>query len=263
MELLSVPSLAPKVSEYRCTPWTVSVTEHHILKSLGPERETFECEARLPGLPEMIFDKNSVSIMYSGNPATADPTHYLLFNALDALKMVDCTKIAVEVPIAKAWQNARANTDEKLDHPKPYDWTFTTPYNGSFRGPWLVDNYSEGLDMTLLRRRDPILFYAETTLFEDELGDNGISILNIRLRVMETGFFLLQRFFLRVDRGLVRTFDTRIQWRKGDNYLIRNIRRAESSSWSPIMSGISMAEADAVCDQVLEDFSEKLTPSCL
>ncbi|CAH8590359.1 unnamed protein product [Dicrocoelium dendriticum] len=212
----SLPFSTPKVSEYLCTPWIVSITEHHILKSSGSERETFECALPLPGLPEMIFDKNSVSIMYNGNSTATESRPYLSFTALDALKMVDCTKITVEVPFAKEWQKARENTDEQLDQPKPYDWTFTTPYNGSLRGPWSVDNYAEGLDMSLLRRRDPILFYAETTLFEDELGDNGISMLNIKLRVMETGFFLLQRFFLRVDGGLVRTFDTRIQWRKGD-----------------------------------------------
>lgn len=83
-------------------------------------------------------------------------------------------------------------------------------------GQWDVSPYPQGLDMEFAKRRDPILFYTDTILYEDELGDNGISILNLKFRAMDSGFFLLQRYFLRVDHGLIRINDTRIQWRRGD-----------------------------------------------
>lgn len=86
----------------------------------------------------------------------------------------------------------------------------------SISGPWNIVPDENGLDMALLQRREPILFYADTTLYEDELGDNGVSMLNVKFRAMNSGFFLLQRFFLRVDSGLVRCFDTRLQWRAHD-----------------------------------------------
>lgn len=68
--------------------------------------------------------------------------------------------------------------------------------------------------------RTPILLFGDINLFEDELGDNGASILNVKIRVMQTGFFVLQRFFLRVDGSLLRVWDTRLQWRHGEEWVL-------------------------------------------
>lgn len=57
---------------------------------------------------------------------------------------------------------------------------------------------------------EPILFYDDIVLYEDELADNGSSIVNVKVRVMPSGFLVLQRFFLRVDDVLFRVFDTRL-----------------------------------------------------
>ncbi|CAL8077668.1 unnamed protein product [Calicophoron daubneyi] len=215
VETVTVNSSAPKYSEYTSDNWLLSIKESHILRSGGQERKDFEDKLDLPSLPEMIFDVNEVRVVYTSENMTESST--ICFNALDALKLVDCTKIPMELPFAKDWKESRSDLEgEVVDKPKPYDWTFTTSFTGTLSGPWTVSDSTGGLDMELLRRRDPILFYADTTLYEDELGDNGISMLNVKVRAMKTGFFLLQRFFLRVDGGLVRTYDTRIQWRKGD-----------------------------------------------
>ncbi|KAF8571426.1 hypothetical protein P879_03641 [Paragonimus westermani] len=248
----------PKVSKYSMDDWHVSVTEHHILKSRGIERESFERQLRLPSVPEMIFDKNCVSITFQNTQQPASGIH---FTALDALKLVDAEHITLEVPVANSWRQARIGAEEQVDHPKPYDWTFTTSYTGTLTGTWSVQPHKEGLDLSLLQRRDPILFYAETMLFEDELGDNGVAMLSVKFRAMATGFFLLQRFFLRVDGGLVRVYDTRLQWRKSDDYLIRDIRQMESSSWQPSMVGVCLMEADRVCDKLLQHHCEKLVPT--
>ncbi|OON18190.1 TIP41-like family protein [Opisthorchis viverrini] len=285
----------------------------------------------------MIFDKNRLCVDYK---AGSGPRCAIEFTALDALQLVDAEQISVQVPIARAWREARASAEEQLDHPKPYDWTFTTLYTGTLLGEWTIEPYEPGLDLALLQRRDPILFYAETTLYEDELGDNGVAMLHLKLRAMNTGFFLLQRFFLRVDGGLVRVYDTRLQRRKGDNvhnvdakksaapnhlgpqkpllipnlprnlqqletvldkyacpsealehvtvamvsfnrftknllsdkkalsvdgktkhYLIREVKRSQSSSWERAMTGVTLMAADAFCDQILEKRTEKLTPA--
>ncbi|KAF4619563.1 hypothetical protein D9613_004986 [Agrocybe pediades] len=111
---------------------------------------------------------------------------------------------------------------------KPYDWTYTTTYPGhesvepkdpsqtvpgSFGFTWKPadpENTSNIIPLAELSRPDPILFYAEIPLFEDELHDNGSSSLLVRIRVMPKSFFILARFTLRVDNVLFRTYDTRI-----------------------------------------------------
>jgi len=72
------------------------------------------------------------------------------------------------------------------------------------------ENPSHRIPIEELSRPDPILFYSEIPLFEDELHDNGTTSLLTRVRVMPTSFFILSRFFLRVDGVLFRIFDTRI-----------------------------------------------------
>jgi len=72
------------------------------------------------------------------------------------------------------------------------------------------ENPQHVIPIAELTRQDPILFYAEVPLYEDELHDNGMSQIIIRVRVMPTSFFLLARYTLRVDNVLFRTYDTRI-----------------------------------------------------
>src|ERR1700720_4631937 len=85
---------------------------------------------------------------------------------------------------------------------KPYDWTYTTTYAGypfshiekgtpmhchrpsESTISWIPadrDNPSHSIPMAELTRPDPILFYAEIPLFEDELHDNGSSNLLVRI----------------------------------------------------------------------------------
>ena len=64
--------------------------------------------------------------------------------------------------------------------------------------------------MDKLRRPDPILFFDEVDLYEDELGDNGMSLLSIKVRVMPARLLLLSRFFLRLDDVIFRIRDTRV-----------------------------------------------------
>ena len=62
----------------------------------------------------------------------------------------------------------------------------------------------------LLTLPDPILFFLTLDLYEDELADNGLALLHIKLRVMPARLLLLQRFFMRLDDVLFRVRDTRL-----------------------------------------------------
>lgn len=103
---------------------------------------------------------------------------------------------------------------------KLYDWTYTTTYSGhqitepaspsgsvlstdeDYEPPpppifpdtvaWTTanpTNPTHTIPMAELTRPDPILFYAEIPLFEDELHDNGSSALLVRI-VRSYVFFL-------------------------------------------------------------------------
>lgn len=85
---------------------------------------------------------------------------------------------------------------------------------------WIQDvDGSYPIPLDKLKSNNPIKFYDDMILYEDELGDNGISMLNIKIRVMSNCLLLLQRLFIRVDEVLVRIIDTRF-YVDFDDYLI-------------------------------------------
>jgi type 2A phosphatase activator TIP41 len=170
-------------------------------------------------LPEMTFGNNCLLLKH-----TKTGWEYR-FDAESALKGVRMGEARpgepdVKVGYSKAWMDSRADIPiESQFKPvvtKPYDWTYTTTYAGHTTSgqsdfvPASATDPSQQIPISQLTRPDPILYYSEVLLFEDELHDNGCSTLNIRVRVMPTCFFLLARFTLRVDNVLFRTFDTRI-----------------------------------------------------
>lgn len=44
-----------------------------------------------------------------------------------------------------------------------------------------MEETDERIDLEKLKRKDKILFYVDLTLFEDELHDNGIASLNVKM----------------------------------------------------------------------------------
>lgn len=145
---------------------------------------------------------------------------------------------------------------------KPYDWTYTTLHPGSFSytsssqastssapGFQEAPPSHSGIPLHLLARQDiPILFFDEVPLFEDELGDNGIAELVVRVvrtsslrrlftnlpnlipqRVNATSVFVLSRFFLRVDHVLFRIFDVRLYHAFGSTEIIRETKGRQAS----------------------------------
>lgn len=188
--------------------WTISVENHPI--SNAAQLDQLHGALGIP-LPEMTYGANKVKLSHRESGWKYE------FNTLDALKLVKNGPLeegdgAVQVAHAKAWLKSRSvlvqiiilvltldgrRTDPDSQTPmpetvatKPYDWTYTMTYEGnrsqddtsgiSFqRGD--PTNTSHVIPMDELQRRDPIVFYAQTLLFEDELHDNGSSFLMIRI----------------------------------------------------------------------------------
>lgn len=68
---------------------------------------------------------------------------------------------------------------------------------------------TEQIDRNMLMQREPILYYDEVRLYESELDDNGTCQLTAKVRVMAKCWLVLLRFYLRVDRTLVRLREVR------------------------------------------------------
>lgn len=76
--------------------------------------------------------------------------------------------------------SSQNHTDVK-DVVKPYDWTYTTDYRGTSNQEFEIYSGESLIDLERLKRQDPILFYDDNILYEDELADNGTAMLTIRL----------------------------------------------------------------------------------
>ena len=94
---------------------------------------------------------------------------------------------------------------------KPFDWSYSTDYKGTLSpNAQPFEQTTEQIPIELLKRPDPILFFDEVVLYEDELADNGIAMLSCKIRVMPERLLLLTRFFMRLDNVLIRLRDTRV-----------------------------------------------------
>lgn len=203
-------------------PWKVTAAKTHIMKSKDIERLAEELS--MPSLPEMLFGDNVLRIQHSDG-------YGIEFNAIDALKRVNNMQDSVKVACAQEWQESRADSEHSKEVMKHYDWTYTTDYRGTFIGDDLqlrVSETEERIDMEKLKAREQIMFFDDVLLFEDELHDHGVSMISVKIRVMPTSFFLLLRFFLRVDGVLIRINDTRLYHEAGQNYMLREFSTRES-----------------------------------
>jgi len=201
--------------------WVITARTNPI--SNAGELESLQASVGGIPLPEMTFGNNNLELEHK-----ASGWKYA-FDTEMALKGVKNGELiegdgGVKVGYADAWLKSRTGPSPQLPMPetvptKLYDWTYTTVYPGHEipRSPESIvwqsadtNNPSHTIPMAELTRQDPILFYAEIPLYEDELHDNGSSHLLVRIRVMPTCLFILSRFTLRVDNVLFRTHDTRI-----------------------------------------------------
>jgi len=230
----------PQVQTFDFGPWTLNVSKSHILESqcrtpgacgAVAEADTeglcafcrYSRVLSLPGLPEMCFPDNSLRIQHTAG-------YGLEFNALEALKTVNDHEDLLKVACASEWKNSRDNLPEINSVSKPFDWTFTTDYRGTLLGHHkLAPQPTEArIDMEKLKQKEKIMFYEDVLLFEDELADHGCAICSVKVRVMPRSFFILLRFYLRVDGVLVRVNDTRLYHEADQQFLLREYTSRQS-----------------------------------
>lgn len=220
--------------------WSIYTSKKPILNSAELD---YYAEHRFDfPLPEMIFGNSYVRIVNDKTGGTIE------INPIDALATLD-SDCQYKVSYHQEWLSSRrlkqsnlleksekalkensnkdiAKLTEPLEEMKPYDWTYTPNYKGTVKG-FVFSPSSDPIPLTKLQRRDPILFYDESVLFEDELGDNGISLFFTKIRVMRTCLLLLCRFFLRIDDVIFKIRDSRIYIDLELNVVMREYKEQE------------------------------------
>ncbi|KAH6611927.1 TIP41-like family-domain-containing protein [Boeremia exigua] len=200
-----VDTVAPGVAATSITKAGFRITTRKlpILKA-GP----IDAMTRALGItpPEMIFGDNLARIEHPASGWAIE------FNAFDALDRVDKTGAHMfQVAYSQAWQQNRQKQFEDIKEVvKPFDWSYSTDYRGSVPDAPAMQPTTTPIPLALLRRPDPIEFFDEVVLYEDELADNGIAMLSCKIRVMPARLLLLVRFFMRLDDVVFRIRDTRV-----------------------------------------------------
>ncbi|CAI5721839.1 unnamed protein product [Peronospora destructor] len=195
--------------------------------------------------PEMVFGKNQLILFHEPSGVCYN------FLAVEALKGTHFPP-----PVSDQAQNIVANQQLKVANAKhntnkeevkeldiTYDWTYTTDYKGSLQrltkaeglpimftkrkeeptiGPTI-----ERIDYEKLKEREPILWFDDVALYEDELHDHGTSAMSVKVRVMSSGFFVLSRYWMRLDHVVVRLHETRTHHLFGTDHFIREYTRKE------------------------------------
>jgi len=207
----------PSVESFQFGPWSISTTKSHIVTSR--DSDSLASELELPHLPDMLFSKNMVELRHEKGAT-------MQFLPMEALKLVNAHEDLVHVAASADWLAARQDSPHlnKIRH--PYDWTFTTEYKGTLTD-FTCEPTESKINYEKLKIQEKILFFDEVVLFEDELDDNGCTKLSVKLRVMPSGFFVLLRFYLRVDATLIRVYDTRIYHEVENDYVLREYSERE------------------------------------
>ncbi|KAF5444330.1 hypothetical protein F2P56_036816 [Juglans regia] len=179
--------------------WEIESRKRSILNS--SDHQLWEQKLQTSHLPEMVFGESSLVLKHV---KSGIKIHFNAFDALNGWKQEALPP--VEVPAAAKWKfRSKPLQQVILD----YDYTFTTPYCGSETIEIDTDygisqrtcnlhweDCEEKIDVVSLTSKEPILFYDEVVLYEDELADNGVSLLTVKV--------------LRVDGALMRLRDTRM-----------------------------------------------------
>ena len=176
-------------------------------------------------LPEMVFDKAIVKIVLPDNVSiewTATGALQEWAKAHQAIP-VGATDSHNGVSVLKALDAQLWSTKKEATTEFHYDWSFSTPYLQTGGTNWIPLKSSGMNQGLLLDTSQPILYFDENQLYEDDMHDNGVVSFRIKTRVMPTCVFILSRLWLRVDGVVLRVKETRIMVEFGSLAVHRDV----------------------------------------
>jgi type 2A phosphatase activator TIP41 len=248
---MTIATLAPQTDEFQRNGWLFQSTHGPI--SSSRELDIIQRELGAPQLPTMVFGGNAVRLQHVSTGWSLE------FNCRDALNAVDFTAAAtaatgtnsLQVAMAQHWQQSRPPLQLTSNY-RPFDWTFTprgyagSTFNGgncehskasSSPSSSSIAKASHQIDYERLRdRTKPILWFAENILYEDELADNGLAQLCVRVRVMPDCWLVLMRFYLRVEGVLCRSLETRVYHTFGADWVAVESSHRECADWQQLIT---------------------------
>ena len=175
-------------------------------------------------LPEVCFSQAAVQVVIigsGGGAATAADIITLEWTAHAALEA--WSRAHAALPMGSALESPQGvsvlkTVDAALWSNKTiqntdfhFDWTYSTPF--SVKGGTCCWNAhpKSGMNISLLQdTTQPILYFDEIELYEDDLHDNGVVNLRVKVRLMPTCLYVLSRCWLRVDGSLLKCRETRV-----------------------------------------------------
>lgn len=222
--------------------WVIGSNKTHITP-IDTVDEIGEAAKLTP--PEMVFGKNQLVLYHEPSGVCYN------FLAVEALKgahfpppVSDQAQDIVanqQLKVSIAKHNTNKEDVKELDI--TYDWTYSTDYKGSLQrltksesSPVTftqseedakVEATSERINYEKLKEREPILWFEDVGLYEDELHDHGSSAMSVKVRVMPSGFYVLSRYWMRLDHVVVRLHETRIHHLFGTDHFLREYTRKE------------------------------------
>mmetsp|Transcript_31104 Transcript_31104/g.75864 ORF Transcript_31104/g.75864 Transcript_31104/m.75864 type:complete len:263 (-) Transcript_31104:11-799(-) len=207
--------------------WQFNVIQTHI--SGSKDLQKISEKTKIKVLPEMVFGGNE--LLVSNKQGLK-----MKFSTVEAL--CKCPSAStVKVKMADKWSTKMEKMGLK-DCGLNFDWTYSTEYTGCVEkdedkneksDKSFIQESNEEIDMKMLMRQERILWFKDILLYEDELADNGLSKLDIKIRVMPSCFLIRLRFFLRVDGVIVRIKDTRYFHDFSKSYVLKDSQHREDS----------------------------------
>ncbi|EEB06102.1 TIP41-like type 2a phosphatase regulator Tip41 [Schizosaccharomyces japonicus yFS275] len=231
-----------KEEHYRVNDWDVYVRQGPIMKSRDVDR--FPKDFGFPA-PEMTFKDNVLGLSWKQGAWSIE------FTALDALRLVQLKEPSElrQVSFAREWKQTREHKHEDMKMLKPYDWTYYSEYQGTVQSaeedlkllnPSIPSSPADepvAIPIQEILQAGENLWYGETLLYEDELADNGKSVYDVRVRVVNGHLLLLARCMVRLDNVEVRINETRVYVNLTSNVVIRDYRKKEGA-YSDVLSRI-------------------------
>lgn len=175
------------------------------------------------------------------------------FNCIDALKCLDPTHINMKVhnESMDVWSSTKYSVHT------PYDWTFSTLYQGQIKGE-IEEHLGGSIDYERLKTNKDVQFYDEVIMYDDELADNGMSIYIVKIRVMDFGWFILARHFLRVEKVCMKAREVRYYHEFGQATVMKELRVREKcdscqdkKTIDELVAELSITECQTFCIELM------------
>lgn len=203
-------------------------------------RNKDEYKLHISHLPEIFYGYNRLFLVNKSKNFSYE------FNPLQMLSLTNNKireKLLKEKEIYYIPLQAKSKYSKIGDEKSEEDWSFSSPYMGhltSINKSDINKFYPDNKDDKKFNIKKSNIIFPETKIenilnynqihfFEDELGDIGLSEGKIGFGVMPDNFLGLMRCYLRVDDMLVRNIDTKIYYKFGSDYIIRNFTVKEKN----------------------------------